>query len=183
VATGLSPNTQDLSLENTKIKQDKQGFIRINSRLQTAEKNIWALGDCTGGPFLRHLANHEADYLLQTIFEKKHLPLIRYNQIPHAIFTYPQIACAGLTEEALIKSKIPFVIGLCHYDEVARGEAIGSRDSFVKLLFSKKNKSAPWSAYYRRRSCNLVSYSSPLLISKSYGRKDRSNDLYPPNSS
>lgn len=140
IAAGVTPNTDTLKLKNTRVKKDEKGFILVNSHLQTKEKHIWAFGDCTGPPFFRHSANFEVDYLLNTLFTKKRQKSINYNFIPHAIFSNPQVAAIGKTEQELKKKGTLFVAGFCNYNDVARGRALRSDGGFVKLLFDKKTK-------------------------------------------
>lgn len=138
VATGIRGSTQELQLENTQVKTDKHGFIQVNRCLRTKEKQIWALGDVIGAPFFRHKANFEAEYLLQSQFEAKKSFPISYPPIPHAIFSYPQIAGVGKTEKSLRKEKIPYFVGKHPYEESGRGLAIQPEGGFVKLLFARK---------------------------------------------
>ena len=140
IATGVAPNTENLGIENTSIQRDEKGFIKVNKHLKTQERHIWAFGDCTGPPFLRHLANFEVDYLLETLFDKMHQKSIDYSSVPHAIFSNPQIAGVGKTERELQEEHIPFIVGVCHYKDVARASAMRSCVGFVKLLFAKRTR-------------------------------------------
>lgn len=137
IATGVEPTTNKLKLENTQVQTDERGFIRVNSRLQTKEKHIWALGDVIGPPFFRHKANFEAQYLESELFAKQ-AKSIRYPQIPYAIFSNPQIAGVGKAESDLKKGS--YFIGKGKYQESARGMAIQTEGGFVKLLFEKKTQ-------------------------------------------
>jgi len=140
VATGLTPWTDHLGLENTAIETDDKGFILVNKTLRTKEKHIWAFGDCIGEPFYRHSANFEAEYLLETLFKKKRSFPIDYTLMPHAIFSYPQVASVGKTEQQLKKERIPYFIGKSEYQKSARGLALLPEGGFVKLLFSQQNE-------------------------------------------
>ncbi|MBF0533079.1 MAG: dihydrolipoyl dehydrogenase [Candidatus Omnitrophica bacterium] len=96
VSVGRQPNTTDLGLAHTKIQIDPRGFIAVNDFRQTAEPNIYAIGDITGQPMLAHKASYEAKIAVANILEKK----LSYGApvIPGVIFTRPQIAWCGLTE-------------------------------------------------------------------------------------
>lgn len=166
LCAGVIPNTDGIGLENTKVKKDEKGFIEVNGYLQTKEKHIWALGDCTGPPFLRHLANAEVDYLLDTLFDKKHQKRMDYRFIPHAVFTYPQIAAVGKTESELKKEGISYVVGFCDYKEVARGEALKVKLGFVKLLFEKKTKVLVGAHILGEEASTLCHILIPFLMKK-----------------
>ena len=138
-ATGVAPNTQNLGLENTDIQLTDRGFIKVDSFLQTDAKGVYALGDCVGNFLFRHSANFEGEYLQRHLFEGESKPL-DYAPMPHAVFTHPQIAGVGATEDELIKNKIPYIKGTCKYSHSAMGMALLPEYGFVKLLFHKDTK-------------------------------------------
>ncbi len=140
VATGVKPNTDNLGLENTKIKTNKFGFIQVDKYMETPIKGVYAIGDCVGNYLFRHSVNFETEYLNPILLDKAKKVPIKYVPIPHSIFTNPQIAGVGLTEEELIAKKIPYVVGLNKYKNSAMGMALLEEDGFVKLLFHKKTK-------------------------------------------
>ncbi|MBS3139812.1 dihydrolipoyl dehydrogenase [Candidatus Woesearchaeota archaeon] len=140
VATGISPNTAELRLEQTGIKTDKQGFIKTNRFLETTVKEVYALGDVAGNYFFRHAVNFEADFLIRAHFIERRKRLINYPPMPHAVFTNPEIGSVGATEQELIKKKIPYAIGFNLYEQSAMGQARQSKQEFVKLLFHKKTR-------------------------------------------
>lgn len=141
VATGVKPNTDTLGLENTKIKTNKFGYIQVNNCLETDVKGIYAMGDCIGNYLFRHAVNYEAsEYLVPILIHNKKKQPINYPPMPHAIFTNPQIAGVGATEQELIEKKVPYVCGLHYYKNSAMGMALLSETEFVKLLFHKKTK-------------------------------------------
>lgn len=140
IATGVRGLAKSLQLNKTNIAIDSKGFIKVNRWLQTAEKHIFALGDAIGPPFFRHKANFEAEYLLKAQFLSKEPDPISYPPIPHAIFSYPQVARIGKTEEELKKEKTAYIVGSCKYSETARGMAILSEGGLVKLIFERKSQ-------------------------------------------
>ncbi len=140
VATGIVPNTDALGLEKTDIKIDPKGFINVDEYLETSVKGIYALGDCIGRYFYRHSVNFEGEYLMRTIFENKPRQPIRYPPMPHAIFTYPQVAGVGKTEQELKDEKIDYVVGLNPYSSSAMGMALRSDHGFVKILINRKTR-------------------------------------------
>ncbi len=140
VATGIIPNSDTLSLENTSIECDENGYINVNDYLETASKGIYSFGDIIGKYFFRHTANFEGQYLFDTVFKKDHKNPINYKPIPYSMFTYPQIAGVGLTEKECKNQNVDFVIGKNDYIASGMGSALRSDHGFVKLLFERKTK-------------------------------------------
>jgi len=140
VATGIRPNSDLLGLENTTIKINKDGFIAVNSSLETSVPGVYAIGDIVGTYMFRHSVNFEAEYLAQQLFiEKKRKPL-HYPPMPHVIFTLPEIGAVGKTEEELKQESSVYVVGREEYKNRAQGLARLSDHGFVKLLVDKKSR-------------------------------------------
>jgi mycothione reductase len=140
MATGVKPNSNKLGLENTKIKTNKRGFIKVDKYLETAVKGVYALGDVVGNYMFRHSVNFEGQYLFDVhCYSKKKKP-VKYPPMPHAVFTRPEIGAVGMTEEELQEKKVPYIIGFNSYKKSAMGMARLSEDEFVKLLFHKKTR-------------------------------------------
>ncbi len=140
VATGVTPNTDTLGLENTSIQRTGKGFIKVDDHLRTAVSGIYAMGDCVGNYLFRHSVNFEGEYLFRTIFiEKKNEPL-RYPPVPHAVFSYPQIAGVGKTEDQLKKEGADYVVGLNTYKNSGMGMALLSDHGFCKILIDRKTR-------------------------------------------
>ncbi len=157
VATGVKPNSELLGLENTSIKTNKRGFIKANSYLQTTVKDVYALGDVVGNYMFRHSVNFEGEYLFNEHYYKKgKITPIKYPPIPHAVFTHPEIAGVGLTEEQLQEKKIPYVVGFNPYKKSAMGSARLSKDEFVKLLFHKKTRKLLGAHILGEEASNMV---------------------------
>ncbi len=143
VATGITPNTENLGLANTDIETDEHSFIKVDQFLQTAVPNVFAMGDVIGNYFFRHSVNFEGEYLLDTHFQSKELKPIDYSPMPHAIFSHPQVAGVGPTEEQLqtqgLKEDTDYIIGRNKYQDSAMGDALRSDHGLVKLIFQKNN--------------------------------------------
>ncbi|MBI5415365.1 MAG: dihydrolipoyl dehydrogenase [Candidatus Omnitrophica bacterium] len=140
VATGITPNTDTLGLENTSIQRTEKGFIKVDGYLRTAVPGVWAMGDCVGNYLFRHSVNFEGEYLFRTIFlEKKDEPL-RYPPVPHAVFSYPQIAGVGKTEDQLKAEGADYVVGLNPYKSSGMGMALLSDHGFCKILIDRKTR-------------------------------------------
>ncbi len=139
IATGIIPNTDTLGLENTDIQLNEKGFIKVDDRLRTTVPGVYSLGDCIGNYFYRHSVNFEGEYLFRTLFEKPSDESISYPPIPHAIFTYPQVAAVGKTEEELKQEGVDYVVGLNPYAKSAMGMALLSDHGFCKILIDQKD--------------------------------------------
>src|SRR3989338_1738885 len=140
VATGVTPNTDTLGLENTSIQRTEKGFIKVDDHLRTAAPGVWALGDCVGNYLFRHSVNFEGEYLFRTIFAEKKDEPVRYPPVPHAAFSYPQIAGVGKTEDQLEKEGVDYVVGLNPYKNSGMGMALLSDHGFCKILIDRKTR-------------------------------------------
>jgi dihydrolipoamide dehydrogenase len=142
VSIGVIPNISNIGLEKNNIQVDKN-CIQINGFCQTNVPNIFAIGDVTQGPWLAHKASHEgiisADYIAYNAKLVSHKPhCINRNNIPACIYTKPQIASIGLTEEAVKNMKIEYNVG--KFAAIGNGKALASHDddAFVKTITDKK---------------------------------------------
>ncbi|MDO8580537.1 MAG: dihydrolipoyl dehydrogenase [Candidatus Omnitrophota bacterium] len=142
VATGIVPNTDTLGLEATNIKVSEKGFIVVDDYLETTVPGVWSMGDCIGRYFYRHSVNFEGEYLFRTIFEDKTngREPIQYPPVPHAIFTRPQVAGVGKTEEQLKAEGVDYAVGVNPYAKSAMGMALLSDHGFCKILIERKTK-------------------------------------------
>ncbi|MCW7509141.1 dihydrolipoyl dehydrogenase [Leptospira levettii] len=156
VATGIKPNTDELHLENTNIKVNEEGFIQVDDTLQTEEPGVYAFGDVIGRYFFRHSANFEGEYLFDHLFGNKKGKPIVYPPIPEAIFTNPQIASVGKTEETLIKEGISYYKGINPYSSSATGMARLSHLGFVKVLVSKETEQVLGAHIIGEEASNLI---------------------------
>jgi dihydrolipoamide dehydrogenase len=140
VATGIVSNVDTLDLSKTNIKVSDKGFIQVNDYLETSVPGVYALGDCIGRYFFRHSVNFEGEYLFDRVFLKKNINPIQYPPVPHAIFTNPQIAGVGKTEEQLKVEGVDYVVGINSYASSAMGMALLSDHGFCKILIERKSK-------------------------------------------
>ena len=102
VAVGRRSNADLLALEKTDVKVDKKGFIKVNKYLETTKKNIYAVGDINGQQMFTHVANREAELAADNVLHDNKEKM-DYSAAPHGVYTHPQIASVGLTEEAAEK--------------------------------------------------------------------------------
>ncbi|MFX1486274.1 MAG: dihydrolipoyl dehydrogenase [Promethearchaeota archaeon] len=135
VAAGRAPNTDILHPEKGGIQVDGGGWIVVNEHLESSQPNIWALGDANGKHLFKHVANYESMIVYYNAVLKSNLK-VDYHAIPHAVFTNPEIASVGLREkEALEKyGDEKVLIGINRYQDTGKGEAMGARDYFAKII-------------------------------------------------
>lgn len=135
LASGREPNTDILHAERAGIKLDDQGWIIADEYLQTTQQNIWVVGDADGKYMFRHVANYEADIVYQNAFLGKKLKM-DYHAVPHAVFTYPEVASVGIKESEAVKEygEENIAIGFERFEDTAKGEAMNVKDYFVKVI-------------------------------------------------
>ena len=140
VATGVVSNADTLCLESTNIQLTDDHFVKVDEHLQTTVDGIYSLGDCIGRYFFRHSVNFEGEYLFNTLFGEKSKRPIQYPPIPHAIFTHPQVAGVGKTEEELKKEGVDYVVGVNPYAKSAMGMALLSDHGLCKVLIDRQTR-------------------------------------------
>ena len=136
VSVGRKPYTNGLNAESIGIDVLKNGQINVNEFLQTNLKNIYAIGDVVKGPMLAHKAEEEGIMVAEKISGQK--PHINYNLIPNVIYTWPEVASVGKTEEELKELSIDFKKGQFPMRALGRARASNDTDGFVKILADKK---------------------------------------------
>jgi mycothione reductase len=156
VATGRTPNSDTLDLGKTGVQVDGRGFVRVNKYLETNVKGIFALGDAVGRYMFKHSANHEAQYAFNNIMHADKKVAVDYAAMPHAIFSWPQVASVGHTEQELKKDRADYAKAVYPYIRTTMGEAIEDRDGFVKLLASRKDS--------RILGCHIIGAHASILI-------------------
>jgi mycothione reductase len=139
IAAGRGPNTDILHPERAGIKTDENGWIAVNEYLETSQPNVWAFGDANGVYPFKHKANYEAEAVYHNaLFRKEQEKKVKkdYHAVPHAVFTYPEVAAVGLGErEALTKyGENNILIGIARYEDTAKGIAMGIKDHFAKVI-------------------------------------------------
>ncbi len=136
VSVGRRPFTDGLKAENAGVKITERGIIDVNDHLQTNIENIYAIGDVVRGAMLAHKAEEEGVLVAEIIAGQK--PHIDYNLIPGVVYTWPEVASVGKTEEQLKEAKVEYKVGQFPMRALGRSRASGDTDGFVKILADKK---------------------------------------------
>lgn len=161
ISSGVVPNSDLLDLEKTGVQTKRGGFIQVDEFLRTTCPDIWAFGDIAGNYLFRHSANFEGEYLMETVIqanESEGLYPIDYTGMPHAVFSYPQVAGVGATEDELIAQGVEYIKGVNKYQWSAMGMALRSEETggLVKLLFCKKTR--------KILGCHIVGDQASVLV-------------------
>ena len=135
VSVGRRPNTAMLNAEVAGVKINKLGQVEVNDHLQTSASNIYAIGDVVRGAMLAHKAEEEGVMVAELIAGQK--PHIDYNLIPNVIYTWPEVASVGKTEEQLKKEGVLYKSGQFPMRALGRARASMDTDGFVKILADK----------------------------------------------
>lgn len=137
VAIGRRPYTEGLGLENVGVKTSDRGFIEVNDHWQTSQSNIYAIGDVIPGPMLAHKAEEEGVAVAEQLAgQHGH---VNYNTVPGIVYTHPEVASVGKTEEELKEAGVPYKVGKFPFLANSRGRAVGETDGFVKILAHKES--------------------------------------------
>ncbi len=132
VSAGRVPNTKQIGLDEVGVKTDKRGFIEVDSHFQTNVPGVYAVGDCIGGAMLAHKASEEGIACVEQIVTgHSH---VNYDTIPSIVYTHPEIASVGKTEEQLKEAGINYKKGSCPYGANGRARALGDVEGKVKIL-------------------------------------------------
>ncbi|MBC6998455.1 dihydrolipoyl dehydrogenase [Cytophaga sp. FL35] len=136
VAVGRRPFTEGLNAEAAGVKIDERGKIEVNDHLQTSTSNIYAIGDVIRGAMLAHKAEEEGTLVAEQLAGQK--PHIDYNLIPGVVYTWPEVAAVGKTEEELKEAGIAYKSGQFPMRALGRSRASMDLDGFVKILADKE---------------------------------------------
>ena len=132
ISVGRKPFTNNLNLENIGVELDKKGRVKVNKNFETNIKNIYAIGDVIEGPMLAHKAEEEGIAVAELIAgQSGH---VNYDVIPGVIYTSPEVASVGKTEEQLKEKGISYKIGKFPFAANSRAKAIDDPEGFVKIL-------------------------------------------------
>ena len=135
VAVGRRPFTKDLLGEGTGVELDERGFIKVDHECRTGAEGIWAVGDCVRGPMLAHKGKEEGVMVSDLI--AGNFAEVNYKTVPSVIYTQPEIAWVGLTEEQVKASGREYKTGVFPFLASGRAKAMESAQGFAKLIAAK----------------------------------------------
>jgi len=138
ISIGRKPNSKNLGLENTKVEINEKGFIKVDNQLRTIDKNIFAIGDVAGEPMLAHKASHEGRVAAEVI--AGHKSTFEPKAIPAVVFTDPEIAWCGLTENEAKEKNIEIYVSKFPWAASGRSLTLGRTDGLTKLIIDPKTE-------------------------------------------
>jgi pyruvate/2-oxoglutarate dehydrogenase complex dihydrolipoamide dehydrogenase (E3) component len=137
IATGRTPNTDDIGLEFAGVELTEQGYIKVNERLETTAPDVWAVGDCAGSPHFTHVAFDDFRIVRDNLANGKRVTSGR--QVPFCVFTDPEFARIGLNEAEAKKRGIPYRLAKMPMNAVPRTRTLGETRGFMKALIDTKS--------------------------------------------
>jgi mycothione reductase len=156
VAVGREPNSDLLNLDATGVEVDGEARVVVDKYQQTTVDGIYALGDITSPHQLKHVANHEARVVKHNLLNPDDRIESDHRFVPHAVFSSPQIASVGLTEEQAKERGIPYVAGVERYADIAYGWAMEDTTGFAKVLADPKTGQII--------GCHIIGPQAPTVI-------------------
>ncbi len=136
VAIGRRPFTEGLGLKELGVAMDNRGFIQVDKHFQTSVPGIYAIGDCVPGPMLAHKAEEDGVVAVEGMAgQASH---IDYNLVPGVVYTWPEVAGVGKTEEQLKEEGVDYRVGKFPFTANSRARAVGDTDGLVKILADKR---------------------------------------------
>ncbi|MDX1923703.1 MAG: dihydrolipoyl dehydrogenase [Rickettsiaceae bacterium] len=177
MAVGITPNTENLNLKNTKVSMNERGFIQVDAHLKTKDDNIYAIGDMVEGPWLAHKASHEGIIAAEVISGHKTHKLNK-KQIPGCTYSMPQIASIGLTEEKAKLVGLTIKVGRFPFAGNGKAIALGEPEGFVKLIFDEKTGELHGAHMIGAEVTELIN-SMALAMSLEATEEDIMNTIFP----
>jgi len=163
IATGRSPNTNDLDLSKAGIETDESGFIKVNNRLETNVPGVWALGDCKGGPAFTHISYNDFQIVYANLVEGKSLTTDN-RPVPYCVFTDPQLGGVGMTEKEARAKGFKLKIGRCPMTYVARAIERGETAGLMKIVVDASNDRVLGASILASEGGELVQILGTLML-------------------
>ncbi len=137
VATGRAPNVEDIGLKEAGVQLTERGFIKINERMETTAKGIFAIGDVAGPPMLAHKGQREG-MVVAELLAGQHTHGVNYGNVPNATYCHPEVASIGLTEQQCKEKKLDYKVGKFPFSASGRARTSGETEGFVKIIRDAK---------------------------------------------
>ena len=138
VAAGRAPNINDIGLKEIGVQLTSRGFIKINERMETSAKGIYAIGDVAGPPMLAHKGQREGVVFAEFLAGQKNVHAVNYANIPNATYCHPEVASIGMTEAQVKEKKIDYKVGRFPFSANGRARTSGETEGFVKIIRDAK---------------------------------------------
>ena len=138
VAAGRAPNIEDIGIKELKVAMTDRGFIKINERMETSVKGVYAIGDVAGPPMLAHKGEREGIVFAEYLAGQKNVHNVNYGNIPNATYCHPEVASIGKTERELKEKSIPYKVGKFPFSANGRARTSGETEGFVKIIADPK---------------------------------------------
>ena len=138
VSVGRRPNTDDLGLDGTKVTLSDRGFVEVDALCRTGEPGVWSVGDCIATPALAHVAFVEGILVVKDFLGEDPIP-VDYPNVPWAIYCHPEVAFAGLTEQAAKEAGFEVVTSKHRWMGNGRALIVGDTEGVVKIVAEKKD--------------------------------------------
>src|SRR3954466_465414 len=137
VAAGRAPNIEEIGLKEQGIQLTERGFIKINEKMETSAKGIYAIGDVAGPPMLAHKGSREG-VVVAEVLAGAHTHGVNYKNIPSATYCHPEVASIGLTEQQCKEQKLDYKVGKFPFSANGRARTSGETEGFVKIIRDAK---------------------------------------------
>ncbi len=137
VAAGRAPNVEDIGLKEIGVQLTERGFIKINERMETSAKGVFAIGDVAGPPMLAHKGQREGIVLAELLAGRRGHGM-DYGNVPNATYCHPEVASIGLTEQACKEKKLEYKVGKFPFSANGRARTSGETEGFVKIIRDAK---------------------------------------------
>jgi dihydrolipoamide dehydrogenase len=138
VAAGRAPNIEEIGLKEAGVQLTDRGFIKINERMETSARGIYAIGDVAGPPMLAHKGQREGVVFAEFLAAQKSVHPVNYGNIPNATYCHPEVASIGMTEAQVKEKKIDYKVGKFLFSNNGRARTSGEIEGFVKIIRDAK---------------------------------------------
>jgi dihydrolipoamide dehydrogenase len=137
IAAGRAPNVDEVGLKEAGVQLTERGFVKINERMETTAKGIYAIGDVAGPPMLAHKGEREG-VVLAEVLAGQHTHGVNYGNVPNATYCHPEVASIGLTEQQCKDKKLEYKVGKFPFAASGRARTSGDTEGFVKIIRDAK---------------------------------------------